>query len=542
MNERPAALEFRVVSGPNVGARLSLESGQYVFGSSDEADFVFADPSVSPRHMELTIAEAGPPAGADGGDETAEGTAGFSVVARPLDGPVGLDGVVLPPEGEPVAEGRFLTLGFTALTYRRPGQAWGPIDLIDRSLALKLAGDSPAKEAGGAGSPAAEAGLGASAGEEAAAGEKKEATGFSAEEERAALSAAGEAQAAGQAQETDEVDGTDEEVDEADSAKRKNKGSSVKTILFALILAVVLFFLVFDFGDRETVVSQEDELSRTLAANGFGQLSVVDLSYGLEVEGFLNDDQELARLVELVKNRPVKTFLRISIRHDVFRAAQEALTSYGFFPKIVPQENGEALVSVYMLDAATADRAFAELARDVPDFRPVRKVVDRTVIEPLLNQALLSAGLTGLELVFRPGRVDVQAPRDFDAMSAVASAFQEAANRAQTPIRYDLLTGFAAPEAAASVSLAPPPPALPASLEAAGPSEPEGDSNAPLSSLKIVGVTTEPMRFISTRDGHKLFEGSALSGGWIIDSITAESIVLTRDDDTLTYSLEGLIQ
>ena len=59
-----------------------------------------------------------------------------------------------------------------------------------------------------------------------------------------------------------------------------------------------------------------------------------------------------------------------------------------------------------------------------------------------------------------------------------------------------------------------------------------------LGGLTIVGVTLEPVPFISMKDGQKYFTGGRLPGGFIIREITAEKLVVERDGKVVTRVFE----
>ncbi|WP_461211054.1 type III secretion system inner membrane ring subunit SctD [Desulfocurvus sp. DL9XJH121] len=55
-----------------------------------------------------------------------------------------------------------------------------------------------------------------------------------------------------------------------------------------------------------------------------------------------------------------------------------------------------------------------------------------------------------------------------------------------------------------------------------------------LGGLNVVGVTMEPVPFISMKDGQRFFTGGKLPSGWIIREITTEKLVLEKDGKLAT--------
>jgi type III secretion protein D len=301
-------------------------------------------------------------------------------------------------------------------------------------------------------------------------------------------------------------------------------------------VAALLAFQILWPGEPDEGPGRAEELGRLLAANGFGALAVARAGSALEASGEVDSDADLGRLVELVKGQPTKVFLRISVRRDILEAAREALASYGFYPAMSFGGDGRPVVAVYMRDPEVEERAFALLARDVPALAAVRAVVHRGSLEPVVRRTLSEAGLGALEVVFGEGRLELTVPPGFQGASALARALQRAAGLAGVPVVYALHEGSVADGPAGGVES----PATVFEASAAGPEPAEGPAekaSSPLGLIEVAGVTLSPMRFVSTRDGQKLFEGSPLPGGWVITAIGADSLTLSREEEAVVIEL-----
>jgi type III secretion protein D len=483
-------LEWRVAAGPNQGASFSLGAGKAVVGSGDEADIILSGRDVKPAHLEITIQPG--PGGA------------FSVKAAPLEGRIRIDGTVVDAKGAALSEGQILSLGFSAIVYKTEGADWGDVELVPLSFA-KAGAEAPAPP-----SPEAPSVEG-----EAASGDVSEAK---AEE--------------GDLPEIvpDPPEGSSGEKSDGEKPRRAT-AATLKLILIALLLALLAFGP--PAGDQGP--DRLDGLRALLDANGFERLSVSERGGALEASGSLESDEELSRLVDLVKGQPAKVFLRISVRRDLLEAAREALASYGFYPAMTFGSDGRPIAAVYMRDREVEERAFAALSRDVPSLDPLRKVVHKGVMEPVLRQELTEAGLGVLVPEWGEGMVTLPVPSGFQGASALARAFQRAASRTGVPVVYALAYGDSADDssrAAQTVFEAA------AATPTADPAPPPGDLDNPMASLDVSGVTLSPMRFVSTRDGQRLFEGSPLPGGWTITAIEAESLTLSREEEAVVFELK----
>jgi type III secretion system YscD/HrpQ family protein len=484
-------LEWRVIAGPNIGASLSLTLGRQVVGSGDAADMILSDGSILPEHLEIEVSAK------DGG--------GFVVRAIPLAGSVRLNGEKVPKEGVAVPPGKALTFGLTAIEYREKGADWADVELVPLSYAKALAPTETTAPA------------------------------ESSENELAPAAPVTTRDSAKDAEETPSL-----------KPKKSKERKSFFGLLGLILALLALGFLAFMPSGADEGDLRLKGLKRLLADNGFGSLEVNPYGRGFEATGEIESDLELNRLVDLVKSQPAKVFLKISVRRDLLEAARQALISYGFYPAISVGEDGWPTVAVYMLNQAVEDKAFANLARDVPAFKPVKSVIHRAELEPVLSQSLVKANLGDLKPTFREGWLEMAAPPEFEGAKALAEAVKLAESRVGAPVVYSL-KDEKDPEAK--------PPATPISAEFSplegllGASTPKAepikadplkaDPNDPLSTIEVAGITLTPMRFVSARDGQRLFEGSPLPSGWVIAAIKAQSLTLTKDGETRVINLGG---
>jgi hypothetical protein len=191
-----------------------------------------------------------------------------------------------------------------------------------------------------------------------------------------------------------------------------------------------------------------------------------------------------------------------------------------------------------MLNQAVEDKAFADLARDVPAFKPVKSVIHRTELEPVLSQNLAQANLGDLKATWREGWLEMAAPPEFERAQALVQAVRLTESRVGAPVVYSLKDEKTA-EAKPPSDLSPISADFPLLALPAAPPEPKVDPDDPLSTVEVAGVTMTPMRFVSARDGQRLFEGSPLPSGWVIVSIKAQSLTLTKDGETKVVALGG---
>ncbi|MDR1394863.1 MAG: type III secretion system inner membrane ring subunit SctD [Deltaproteobacteria bacterium] len=540
---------LRVAGGPNLGATLILPPGRLILGSGEESDLIFSDDSLAPAQVALVVtsprAEGEPQqslaAGApgDGPGESPDDL--WTVRAEPLAGESLIDGVSLEPGGAVLGPGQILALGFSAVLWQPEGEPWAP----PRLVALEyFSGAVPGKNPEPAAVPAA----------------------VPANSDNLSEPVPGPASSAAEAPDPDDPAAADPalaadpdlgpEPRPADRRPdgRAAAGSVLRSHLFRWIglaaVILLLALLVLGPGDPEPAASSPaQELSELLSREGFANLSVSPVSGGLRVDGRLAGDAEFSRLVELVKNRPLRTYLHLAISSDLAAAVEQSLTSAGFYPAVEVGSDGRVFINVYLRNQEAAERAWKKLASDLPQLTYASRVVDQTELEPVLLEAIRAQGLAGqLSPAFRDGWVEVFGPENFTAAEAVSEIFSRVRQSLRTPVVYVLsradqpageslplpLALPPRPEADLRVSPEPltGPPAAPDS-PAADPLRPD----RPLFGLQITGVTIGPMRFVTTRDGHRLFEGSQLPGGWVILVIEPTSLTLGRGGETAVFPL-----
>ncbi|MDR2385988.1 MAG: type III secretion system inner membrane ring subunit SctD [Deltaproteobacteria bacterium] len=497
------------MAGPNLGASIALGVGKTIIGSGDESDLILRDRSLRPKHLELDIAPDGPGA--------------FIVLAKPLEGQTRLDGEVLEAQGRTVKPGQVISLGFSALVYGTSESDFQGTQLVPLAYARSLAPERAESLAE----------LSAESGPAGRAEAGPEPGGQPAEPEVGPM-------------ESSQAEGPEGSGENLKIGKKPREKSRLGLLGLVLVVAALLL-LVFGPARKDKMAEELSNQRTLLQSNGFEALEVVRQGSGLEAYGELESDAELSRLVELVKGRPTTVFLRISVKKDLLEAARQALNSYGFYPALFFDNQGRPTVTAYMLNQGVEDKVFEDLAKDVPALEPVKSVVHREVLEPILLQELVAAGLADIQVTFREGFLELAVGPGFEQGRLLAQTFNKIAGRVGVPVVYSLSTlspqGAPALEEAAPVIQAGGPEAL-VSLapgpEAANPvvalAEPE-NPNDPASFLDVVGVTLSPMRFVSTRDGQKLFEGSTLPGGWVITTIEARTLTLARGEEALVVVL-----
>lgn len=118
MNMQRAGITIYIFSGPHMGAELTLHAGKYVIGSDDSCDIILQG-SLAARHAVLEVADLVDAAEGVQTKGEAQAHAGLNIQA--LDEAVLVDGQALPAGMHPVPLGKPWYLGLTCMVWNLPG-------------------------------------------------------------------------------------------------------------------------------------------------------------------------------------------------------------------------------------------------------------------------------------------------------------------------------------------------------------------------------------------------------------------------------------
>ena len=291
-------------------------------------------------------------------------------------------------------------------------------------------------------------------------------------------------------------------------------------------------------------------VERYLADAGITGLAVSLRDPGVEVRGSVADDAAMLRLRDMARALHFPVYLEVGVREDILRAVRSSLGIRGFHPEVSIAEDGgppRLTVAAYMKDAALEAAAFSALKSEVRGLpREERRIVHEKELAPVLEEALKKAGLASVRVIYLPGRVDFAGDFRLEDAPALLAVRQEAGRHFGVPLYGSSVAASPAAavaragEADASgMKNAAPAESSSGSLLAAAKAGPAEESGDPLGGLRVTGVTMSPMRFVTTADGRRLFEGALLPGGCTLESISTKALTLRRGDSIFTYRLRG---
>lgn len=472
---------FYVFSGVHQGARLELPLGRFLIGASDDCDLILT--GLAANHATISI-------------ELAEDGAEPQVTIEPMDGQVTFAGNVI-QEKTTLPSGAPWYLDKTCLVWNLPG-------ILQTQPVLN---------------------------EEISPSEPKQP-----EENEEKPEEPEPPRVIQKAEPIPPVAEEEKPVELPEPPKRQAFYKRISKTWSLLILAILLGVLSFSISPKNPSSSEYPAMvDMLLAKEKIQGLLVRNRDKGVEICGAVATSQTLERLSSAVEALPFPVYLEVAVDADIQNAVRNSLGVRGFYP-LVTMKRGtgvpKLVISAYMRDALIEADAFNYLEHDVPS-PPVkeRKIVYEQDVAPYLTNALNTAGFSDLMAVYLPGRVSLQGD--------VGTRGPELAR-----LKAALSAHFGVPLfAEAGVDKSITMPKSPAAL-AITPKKPvatkittQPDLQELLGGVKITGVFVAPLAFISTESGERLFTGTVLPSGAVIENITPSKLTVRVGNEVRTYPL-----
>lgn len=527
-----SGVRLRLYSGVHMGAEIALTEGLWVFGRDDSCDIVLADPGLAPRHAVLDVkANALRYENLDGRVESPEGEAPASAELEP---------------------GRLWRMGPVLFAWAAEGAAESLWEAVDAERAKYAAGVVAARAQTGGVEKTAQA---------PAEDEKRDAAPVN---EAAASSPGADELASG-------VAGAERAANRAQSAHDR---SGLKT--FAVVIAVLLFagvaalandsmrlrteaFLIEKGAPQaaaaieriwgEGLTPQEGKeraaaIAEALAAAGFEGV-VLETNATAEVcgdglwrlTGAVTDDRERGRLVRFARSQSVPLAIDVRVERDATDTLAAAFNALGFWPEVTVERRGAGVdaaqgnevqdalvVAGYMRTASVEEKAFADVRAALPGdgsrraYRLERRIRHESDLAPRIDEALKGAGLQSMRVEYLPGALQLRA-----AAAGASAHFDRAVEVIRTAVDVPLRIERGAAQAEAV------------------PEPPQKTATAPVSGgpdFRVTAVSGSAMKFVTLSTGEKVFTGGRLPGGYTLEAISAERLVLVKDNKRIVYPLK----
>ena len=239
------------------------------------------------------------------------------------------------------------------------------------------------------------------------------------------------------------------------------------------------------------------------------------------------------------------------VESDRVEPLRAAFSTLGFHPevRIVTEatgvknndrnkEQGEVLrVSGYMLSGAVEEKAFLEALNLVPALsgatspRIERRIRHRADVEPMIRKALDERALKDVEVDYFPGSIRLRAiltPERADALKGALDAVRAACD---VPLSIEIANETPVERSNAKPTM-PETPAKPAKAVSTK-SAASGRTD-----FKVTSVSSGAIPFVTLATGERVFAGGRLPGGYTLETIRSDRLVLSKNGRRTEYRLE----
>ncbi len=519
-----SGIVLRIFSGLHLGAEIELEDGNAVLGSDDSCDIILNDSSLAGRHAALL---------------TKKESDGFSVEAQVLDGVVLIDGNSVS--------------GATQVPPSHPFQlatvclAWAPVDsdLVKAWSDVEAILSERYKRIDTTGTEIPTIPDSIEKTDSTDTEETTEPTGKEAPEP-ADDSTAPEENAPGP---------------ESESLPKDKRPFFSRIVKGAALISVLVLIGLLCFGWKPPRVTEgrADAVLSLLHEAGYDNLDAIEWLDGVSVSGRIASDSERGKLLRLAQGLDFPVYLNLAVHSDAADAVRASYNAMGLYPDVTelpPSPRRGVSVRGYIRDGILEEQALESARRNVPElaakqgeesaeleiFSEIRHMDDVSIC---LEPALASERLRSFVSVdYMPGRVLLRGaltPKTKATLNDIAADVQQ---RLGVPIPIDIInTAEAAipeappvpqpqkqdaPPAAASQDKAPQRPVQAAPPEARRPER-----------FRVTSVSMGPMKYLTLENGERVFEGGELPGGYIVEEISVDELVLSINNTKTIYPLRG---
>ena len=499
-----SCITLRIFSGLHLGAEIELEEGVYVIGTDDSCDLILTDSSLAVRHAALRVAFPNDKA---------------QVSVEPLDGKVSLSGETVREEEQMPARYPF-QLGLVLMAWTETStageNAWQEVQQhLEREERRSETSETVPADAPSTATVLPE-------------------------------EAAGHEEPANDAGSKADVPAPEESLSLEDGApKRRGKTFKVIAALFAAGLAGMLCFT---WQEKETPRTPEQIMRALLDEAGYQKLAVTGGKESVTVSGRLASDRERGRLLRLAQLLHFPVYLDVTVRSDAADAVKASFNTLGLFPEVTelpPSSHPGLLVKGYIKNGVLEEQALTEAVRNVPAlqpsgadgkpklalFRDIRHEEDvRILLEPELAAAKLHVNAE-----YQPGRILLRGaftPQTKTALEEIVAKVQAGLG---VPAPFDIINNAEIPGPSKSDNIYTRQERQGAAVEETTTASTKSSS----SSFQVVSVSMGPLRFITLKNGERVFEGGELPGGYVLEHISVDELTLSRNNTTTLYPLRG---
>lgn len=315
----------------------------------------------------------------------------------------------------------------------------------------------------------------------------------------------------------------------------QNKRYFLYLILGLVILALLLSSLMFGsllYGKDKDLYTSVNKIENYLTSNkAYKNLKVTTEDDLIVIDGILLDQKELKIFTDNMPKLSIASVINIKTIENTLKAIERSFAMRDAFIKAVYNQTFNTIeIYGYFKDKYTLGHIYNLVKDELPNYNLNFKVTYQDKLQTYLEDKLLAYNLP-LKLVFNDTKLSYQANLSVEEIQALTS------------FKDDVQTYINAPFILESVNLQQDSTNLYQIATNYPKTQDINTQNANIDDYgfkehDIIGVTLNPMRFISLQDGSKLFEGSVLKSGYTIKHIDIDKIVLHKDGRDYFYELK----
>ncbi len=274
------------------------------------------------------------------------------------------------------------------------------------------------------------------------------------------------------------------------------------------------------------------ETARHVKSAGFANVIVkADPSGSLRLTGSVKNDEERGRLVALARLLEAPAVLDVTVDSDYTEPVKSAFNTIDFWPEVTlttsPESPKQKTVNVaaYMMTNVTEEQAFLSVMKDLPtadDVTVKRRILYKDDVARIFAKAFYDAGVVGAKLDYLPGRVKLVTTLTPDRKVKLDKALDAVKRASPVPLKIDVVNEADQNAAVREKKIASSP-------------NPSADPMKP--SFRVSGVSGGALKFVTLSTGEKVFAGGRLPGGFVLETVQYDKLVLTKNGKRVVYPL-----
>ncbi len=310
---------------------------------------------------------------------------------------------------------------------------------------------------------------------------------------------------------------------------------SKKHIIFLLIgliiLSLLLISLLFGsslFKDKNTLDNDIDNIQKYISSNNaYKDIVVSKVDNDLYFNGFIDTNKLLKEFIVQMPKLSHSSIIKIKTKEDYINAIVKSFALRDLYLRIIYDNDLDKYISYgYVKDKNIEASTYLDVKKDLNIDNLIFKNTYKNEILDIVNR-LNNKYQLNLKFNYLKGKILYQGELNSDNLDKFES-FKDDVKK----------------EVLADVVFEKDKDSLNSSIDFYKDEIKEvfADNNyfdiLGFNAKDITGVTIEPLRFLSLKDGSRLFEGSLLSSGYIIKTISINNIVLQKGKNEVVYELK----